>query len=131
MAQIYEICADSGLVVLIASSRRWSLLARVGEDFTFDLGFGAEIQEQTDFDVGRPQIVQQLGFVRLAQRFDRLQLDDHQSVNDQVRKKVPITPSKWTSTRVSVIDMLPAAFSTSSSMRSGKRIPESQIPNEL
>ena len=46
----------------------------------------AEVQQQADVDVGRPEVGQHLGVVFGGQVFDRLQLDDDAPFDEEVRE---------------------------------------------
>jgi len=51
-------------------------ILRRGVDFTFDLDPLAEVDEETHFDAGGFQVVDQLGFVGRMQIFDGFEFQD-------------------------------------------------------
>lgn len=51
----------------------------------FDLELGcAEVEQEADFHADCPQVVQALGVMDLVVCFDRLELDGHRTVDDQI-----------------------------------------------
>jgi hypothetical protein len=73
-----------GLSLRIGVDRRASGILSVSVDHPVDLRRAAEVQEQTDFELGRAEVVVELPFriaMKVLRRFD---LEDHFVIDDHV-----------------------------------------------
>ena len=56
----------------------------VGEHLPSELWFRPEVQEQSDFDIGRSEVIQKLGLVLRREARSGFVFDDDQPVDDEV-----------------------------------------------